>query len=222
MNNIYHQIIATTSSLILLTAFLLLLVKKPKRLVTIYTIQSLLLAIATFCDAVITSDRQLYFSAILTIILKVIAISWLLRYLISKLNISRINQAVIPQNFLILIGAAGLVLFCYHIIYAIPNFPVLATKSVLVVALSVTLFGMLVMIIRREALTHVIGFMEIENGLFFAAVTTTQGMPMVVELGIAFDVLVAAILFGVLFFHIRSNIDSLDIDRLNRLREDVE
>lgn len=216
------QIIATTSSLILLTAFLLLLVKKPKRLVATYTVQSLLLAIATFCDAVITSDRQLYFSAILTIILKVIAISWLLRYLITKLNISRINQAVIPQNFLILIGAAGLVLFCYHIIYTIPNFPVLATKSVLVVALSVTLLGMLVMIIRREALTHVIGFMEIENGLFFAAVTTTKGMPMVVELGVAFDVLVAAILFGVLFFHIRSNIDSLDIDRLNRLREDTE
>jgi len=195
------------------------LVKKPKRLVNIYALQSLLLAVATFCDAKITADHQLYFSALLTIVLKVIAISWLLRYLISKLNVSRINQAVIPQNFLILLGAVGLVLFCYHIIYSIPNFPATATKNVLVVALSVTLFGMLIMLIRREALTHVIGFMEIENGLFFAAVTTTKGMPMIVELGIAFDVLVAAILFGVLFFHIRSNIDSLDIDRLNLLRE---
>jgi len=75
------------------------------------------------------------------------------------------------------------------------------------------------MITRRQVVTHVIGFMAIENGLFFAAVASTQGMPMVVELGIAFDVLVAAVIFGVFFFHIRSSIDSLDVDRLNRLSE---
>jgi hydrogenase-4 component E len=75
------------------------------------------------------------------------------------------------------------------------------------------------MIVRKKALSQVIGFMAIENGLFFAAVASTYGMPMVVELGIAFDVLVAAILFGVFFFQMRASIDSLDVDRLNRLRE---
>jgi hydrogenase-4 component E len=78
---------------------------------------------------------------------------------------------------------------------------------------------MLLMITRRQAVAHVVGFMSIENGLFFAAVVSTYGMPMVVELGIAFDVLVAAVLFGVFFFHIRSSIDSLDVDQLNRLNE---
>ncbi|EQD33792.1 hydrogenase, membrane subunit, partial [mine drainage metagenome] len=62
-------------------------------------------------------------------------------------------------------------------------------------------------------------FMCMENGLFFAAVVSTYGMPMVVELGVAFDVLVASILFGVFFLHLRDSIDSLDVDRLNRLRE---
>jgi hydrogenase-4 component E len=81
------------------------------------------------------------------------------------------------------------------------------------------LLGMLLMIVRKKALSQVIGFMAIENGLFFAAVASTYGMPMVVELGIAFDVLVAAILFGVFFFQMRASIDSLDVDRLNRLRE---
>jgi len=114
------------------------------------------------------------------------------------------------------------VLFCYHIINNLALFSLINAKNVLVVALVVILFGMLAMLIRREALAHVIGFMEMENGLFFAALIATHGMPMVVELGIAFDVLVAVILFSILFFHIRSNIDSLDIDYLNRLREDQE
>jgi hydrogenase-4 component E len=78
---------------------------------------------------------------------------------------------------------------------------------------------MLLMITRKKAISQVIGFMSIENGLFFAAVVSTFGMPMVVELGVAFDVLVAAVLFGVFFFQMRESIDSLDVDRLNRLRE---
>lgn len=223
MMNIFHyQAIAFLSALILLTAFLLLMVKNPRRLVNIYAWQSLLLAGATLLEAFYTSRHELYFSAILTLLLKVIAISWLLRYLIKKFNIAKINQVVIHQNFLLLVGAAALVLFCYHVIAPISLASPFNTKNILVVALAIILFGMLVMLVRREALAHVIGFMEIENGLFFAALIATQGMPMVVELGIAFDVLVAIILFSVLFFHISSNIDSLDIDYLNRLREDKE
>ena len=71
-------------------------------------------------------------------------------------------------------------------------------------------------------MTQVVGFMSMENGLFFAAVVATYGMPMVVELGIAFDVLVAAILFGVFFFQIRESIETLDVDSLNRLSETGE
>jgi hydrogenase-4 component E len=67
--------------------------------------------------------------------------------------------------------------------------------------------------------TQVVAFMALENGMFFAAVTATQGMPLVVELGIAFDVLVATVIFGVFFFHIRDSIESLDVDQLNRLSE---
>jgi len=78
------------------------------------------------------------------------------------------------------------------------------------------------MITRRQAMSQVVGFMAIENGLFFAAVVSTAGMPMIVELGIAFDVLVAAVLFGVFFLHLRDTIDSLDVDRLSRLTEDVD
>jgi hydrogenase-4 component E len=78
---------------------------------------------------------------------------------------------------------------------------------------------MLMIITRRKAVAQVIGFMSVENGLFFAAVVSTYGMPMVVELGVAFDVLVAAILFGIFFLHIRAGIGSLDVDYLNKLTE---
>ncbi len=91
--------------------------------------------------------------------------------------------------------------------------------NALAVSLSVVLLGMLLMISHRQAIAHVVGFMSIENGLFFAAIVATNGMPLVVELGVAFDVLVAAVLFGIFFFHIRTSIDSLDVDRLNRLHE---
>ena len=89
----------------------------------------------------------------------------------------------------------------------------------LAVLLAVVLLGMLLMITRRQAVAHVVGFMSIENGLFFAAVVSTYGMPMVVELGVAFDVLVAAVVFGVFFFQISASIDSLNVDQLSKLSE---
>ena len=81
------------------------------------------------------------------------------------------------------------------------------------------LIGLLMMVIRTQAVIQVLGFMSMENGLFLAAVSATGGMPLVVELGVAFDVLVAMVLFGVFFFQIRQSIDSLDVDRMNRLTE---
>ena len=84
------------------------------------------------------------------------------------------------------------------------------------------MIAMLMLVTRRKAITQVVAFMSLENGLFFAAVSATHGMPMVVELGIAFDVLIAAVIFGIFFFHIRDSIETLDVDMLNRLAETDE
>jgi hydrogenase-4 component E len=84
------------------------------------------------------------------------------------------------------------------------------------------MLSLLMLITRRKAVTQVVAFMALENGLFFSAMTTTHGMPMVVELGVAFDVLVAAIIFGIFFFHIRDSIESLDVGQLSRLAESDE
>jgi hydrogenase-4 component E len=82
------------------------------------------------------------------------------------------------------------------------------------------LLAFLMMITRRKAVPQVVGFLAIENGLFFAATSATYGMPMVVELGVALDVLVGTFIFGIFFFQIRETFDSLDIHHLEKLKED--
>ena len=82
------------------------------------------------------------------------------------------------------------------------------------------LLSFLMMIVRRKAVPQVIGFLSMENGLFFAATSATYGMPLVVELGVALDVLVGTFIFGIFFFHIREQFDSLDIRHMEKLKED--
>ena len=86
-------------------------------------------------------------------------------------------------------------------------------------ALASVMLSFLMMITRRKAIPQVIGFLAMENGLFFAATSATYGMPMVVELGIALDVLVGMLILGVFFFQIREQFDSLDLRHLEKLRE---
>jgi hydrogenase-4 component E len=76
------------------------------------------------------------------------------------------------------------------------------------------------MITRRKALSQIVGFLAMENGLFFAATSATYGMPMVVELGVALDILIGMVILGVFFFQIREQFDSLDLQHLEQLREE--
>ena len=123
---------------------------------------------------------------------------------------------------MMLVAGAMLVIFSYYVATPIVHLSTLVTRNTIAVSMAVILLGMLLMVSRSKAVAQVVGFMSIENGLFFAAVVSTYGMPMIVELGIAFDVLVAMVLFGVFFFQIRASIDSLDVDRMNRLSEKGE
>jgi hydrogenase-4 component E len=152
------------------------------------------------------------------LLLKVYFIPGQLRKLVIRLDIRR-EVEVIGNPSLVMLFAAFLVLFSYYVALPIRELSLLSTRNTIAISLAVVLIGMLMVISRRKAVAQVVGFMSMENGLFFAAVVSTYGMPMVVELGIAFDVLVAAILFGVFFFHIRAEIGSLDTDRLNHLTE---
>jgi hydrogenase-4 component E len=214
----YTQAILSMAALIGLTSFLMLGQGRLLRLIFVFTMQGFLLTLTTALAAYSLNNHHLYISAVLTLVLKVVFIPWMLRRQVLQMNMHRDLEAL-KNNTLVMLGGASLMVFSYYVLHPIVQSSSVVMLNALAVSLSVMLLGMLLMISHRQAIAHVVGFMSIENGLFFAAIVATNGMPMVVELGVAFDVLVAAVLFGIFFLHIRTSIDSLDVDLLNKLHE---
>ncbi|MFQ5487500.1 MAG: formate hydrogenlyase [Gammaproteobacteria bacterium] len=211
-----EQAVFVLAALVLFLSFSLLAQVRLLAGIHIFAWQGAVLAGATALVAVSGGEPQLLVSAALTFVLKALLIPWMLHRLVRRLELERHVDAVAHPAWVLMAGAA-LVIFSYWVALPIVKLELVATRNMLSVSLAVVLIGLLIMVTRRQAVTQVIGFMSMENGLFLAAMAATHGMPLVVELGIAFDVLVAAVLFGVFFFHIRESIDSLDVDRLNRL-----
>ncbi|MDD1614284.1 MAG: formate hydrogenlyase [Methylococcaceae bacterium] len=214
----YTQAILSMAALIGLTSFLMLGQGRLLRLIFVFAVQGLLLTLTTALAAYSLNNPHLYISAVLTLVLKVIFIPWMLRREVIQMNTHRDIEAL-HNKTLVMMAGASLMVFSYYVLHPIVQTTSPVMLNALAVSLSVVLLGMMLMISHRQAVAHVVGFMSIENGLFFAAIVATKGMPMVVELGVAFDVLVAAVLFGIFFFHIRTSIDSLDVDLLNKLHE---
>ncbi len=216
--DLYTQAILSMSALVGLTSFLMLGQGRLLRLIFVFAVQGLLLTLTTSMAAFSLDNPHLYISAVLTFALKVVFIPWMLRKEVLTMNMQRDVEAL-KNNTAVMLGGASLMVFSYYVLQPIINTSSMIMLNAIAVSLSVVLLGLLLMISHRQAIAHVVGFMSIENGLFFAAIVATNGMPMVVELGVAFDVLVAAVLFGIFFLHIRTSIDSLDVDMMNKLHE---
>ena len=219
--SLQEQAVLILAALVLFTSFSLLAQTRILSSIHAFAWQGALVAAATALVAYVADQHHLYLSALLTLGLKAALIPWILHRLVRRLEIAREVETVL-RPALVMLAAAALVAFSYYVALPVEKLSTLATRNTIAVSMAVVLLGMLMMVTRRQAVTQVIGFMSMENGLFFAAVVSTHGMPMVVELGVAFDVLVATVIFGVFFFQIRQSIDSLDVDRLNRLAETDE
>lgn len=205
--------------MILLTAFGLLAQRRIYGLLHLYAWQGVFLSISTAVVGFVAGQRHLYISSILTLALKVIVLPYILHILIVRLKIHKEVETVINVPSTMLIGIA-LVIFSYHLTSPIREMSTLVTRSTISVALATVMLGLLMMITRKHAVTQIIGFLAMENGLFFAATSTTYGMPLVVELGVALDILIAAFIFGIFFFHIRTTFESLDVEQMARLKEE--
>jgi hydrogenase-4 component E len=213
------QINSVMAALILLTAFGLLVQRRILGLLHLFAWQGLFLCISTAIVGYITGMHHLFISSALTLVLKVFLLPYILYALIRKLNISKESESLVNIPRTMLIGIA-LVIFSYHLTAPITQLSRMVTRSTLAVALATVMLGLLMMVTRRHAVTQIIGFLAMENGLFFAATSATYGMPMVVELGVALDLLIAAFIFGIFFFHISTTFDSLDVERMARLKEE--
>ena len=212
------QLINLFAALLLLLAFAMLTQRRILSLINLFALQGLVLMLSTLVVAYSTQQAHLYISAAVTLVLKVLALPWFLHWLIRKLNVRWDVESMVNIPVQMLIGIA-LVIFAFNLAAPISQMAGTITKSALGIAIASILLSFLMMITRRKAVSQVIGFLSMENGLFFAATSATYGMPMVVELGILFDVLVAALIFGVFFVQIRETFESLDIHHLEKLRE---
>ena len=215
---LYSQAIILFAALALFTSFMMLAQARMMPLIFTFAWQGLLLAVVSVLVAIVSKHPHLYISAVLTFTLKVIVIPWLLYRLSVRLNM-QYDAEVIEHPTLLLLGGVALVIFSYFVAQSIIQLSGMATRNVIAVSIAIELLGMLLLSVRKSAVAQVIGFMSMESGIFFAAVVSTYGMPLIVELGVAFDILVASILFGVFFFHLRDSFGSLDVVRFNRLRE---
>ena len=217
--NLAAQINSVLAALILLTSFGLLVQRRMYALLHLFAWQGLFLSISTAIVGYAAGTHHLYISSVLTLLLKVILLPYILHVLIQRLQIHKEIETVVNVPTTMLIGIA-LVIFSYHLTAPIRELSTLVTRSTLAVALATVMIGLLMMITRRHAVTQIIGFLAMENGLFFAATSATYGMPLVVELGVALDILIAAFIFGIFFFHIRTTFDSLDVEQMARLKEE--
>jgi hydrogenase-4 component E len=213
------QLLNALAALLLLLSFAMLSQRRVVTLVNLFALQGALLCAATLLLAWRTGEANLYVSAALTLLVKVIALPRLLHRMIRRLGVYWDTDPLLNIPGTMLIGVL-IVVFSFGLAQPIAALASTATRSAIGIAVAVILLAFLTMITRRKALSQVVGFLSMENGLFFGAMSATYGMPMIVELGVALDVLVAMLVLGVFFFQIREQFDSLDLDRLESRGED--
>jgi hydrogenase-4 component E len=216
---LFAQFINLLGAVLLLLAFAMISQRRILSLIHLFMLQGVTLVLATAVVGYVTAQPHLYLSAALTFVLKVVLIPWLLLKVIARLNVRWDIETLINIPTTMLLGIL-LVIFAFRLGTPIAQLSSSVARGTLGIALACVLLSFMMMITRAKAVPQVIGFLAMENGLFFAATAATYGMPMVVELGIALDVLIGVLILGVFMFQIREQFDSLDIRHLERLKED--
>ncbi|WP_313950883.1 formate hydrogenlyase [Accumulibacter sp.] len=219
MSEFVAQLINLLASTLLILAFAMISQRRILSLIHLFTAQGATLVAATLVVGYATEQPHLYLSAGITLVVKVILIPLLLHRVINRLNVRWDIETLINIPTTMIIGIL-LVIFAFDLALPISKLSASIARGTLGIALACVLLSFLMMITRAKAVPQVIGFLSMENGLFFAATSATYGMPMVVELGIALDVLVGILILGVFMFQIREQFDSLDISHLEKLKED--
>jgi hydrogenase-4 component E len=219
MSQFAAQLINLFAAVMLMLAFAMLSQRRMLSLIHLFTLQGATLVAATAVVGYVTDQPHLYVSASLTFILKVVLIPVLLHRIVQRLDVRWDVEALINVPTTMLLGIV-LVIFAFNLARPVAQLSATIAGGTLGIALACVLLSFMMMILRSKAVPQVIGFLSMENGLFFAATSATYGMPMVVELGIALDVLVGILILGVFMFQIREQFDSLDIRHLEKLKDD--
>ena len=201
---------------LVLVSFLLLYQNRMFALLKVFALHSLVLAVAVAWQAEIQSAPHLYVTAAIAVVLKVVIIPVAFFGMVKRLGIHRDIETVVGIGPTMLAGMGLVALSMVLMLRVTAEADPLARED-LAFALSVVLLGLLVMVTRRNAVSQVVGFMSLENGLVLAA-TGAKGMPLVVEISVAFSILIAFIVIGIFLFRIRERFDSVDVSALDDFR----
>lgn len=202
---------------LVLVSFMMIYQDRLYSLLNTFALQAVLLALAVAWQAYIQGAHHLFASAALALVFKGMIVPWALHRMVKQLGIHREVDTVTGVVQTMLAGMGLVALSILLMLQLTETAESAIAREDLAFALSVILLGMLMMVTRRNAVTQVVGFMSLENGLILAA-AGAQGMPLVVEISIAFSVLIAMIVIGVFLFRIRERFDSVDLEALDEFR----
>ena len=217
MNQAY-EISHLLSGIMLVTSFALLYQERIAAVLNAFAAQSIVLSLAVAWAAWSGNRPDLFITALIAFTLKGIVIPVALRRTVMRLGIHREVEKVVGVGVALLVGLA-LTGLAQALVVKVASGTASHAREELALALAIILLGFLMMIVRRNAVTQVVGFMSMENGLILAA-TGARGMPLVVEVSVAFSVLIALFVFAVFVFRIRERFDTVDIEALDRMRGD--
>jgi hydrogenase-4 component E len=205
---------------ILITAFLIVSSRNLLFYVRLFGLQSFLLGMVAIMAAIGYGETHILIAAFLTIAVKGIAIPFSLNRVIERINVHREIEFTINITTSLLICGALVILAdsVSRPILEIQKMNALPVSRVLPSSIAMILIGLFIMMARKQAVSQIIGLLTMENGLFLSGLSITYGMPLIVEVGIFFDILVAALIMGVFAFRINRTFDTINVDMLRRLR----
>lgn len=216
MNGLAFDIAHLLAGGLVLVSFMLLYQDRLYALLNVYALHALVLSLSVAWQAYVQQASHLYVTAAIALVFKAIVIPVALHRIIRRLGIHRDIETVVGIGPTMLAGMGLVALSMVVMLRVTPEADPLARED-LAFALSVLLLGLLVMVTRRNAIGQVVGFMALENGLVLAA-TGAKGMPLVVEISVAFSIVIAFIVIGIFLFRIRERFDTVDVRALDDFR----
>ena len=201
---------------LVLVSFMLLYQSRLYALLNVFALHAIILALSVAWQAYVQSAPHLFVTAAIALVFKALVIPVALHRMVRRLGIHRQIETVVGIGPAMLAGIGLVALSMVVMLRVTPGADALARED-LAFALSVLLLGLLLMVTRRNAVSQVVGFMSMENGLVLAA-TGARGMPLVVEISVAFSILIAFIVIGIFLFRIRERFDTVDVQALDRFR----
>ena len=216
-NILFPKLTNLLSFLFLVTTFLLIVRKNLAGQVRLFASQSFVLAILAGLVAGFTHRYELFAVAMVVLVLKGIVIPRVLDRAVSRIGLQRNAVPYLETPFSLAICGL-LVLLAFYVMAPVTDSNRLPTADAIPLAFAGVLIGIFITIIRRRALTQILGFLMLENSIFLLALLATYGVPVIVEMGVFLDVLVAVLIMEVFIYRIKDNFDSIEVNQLGRLK----